>query len=238
MWPGREVRLDPLLAERMQTEDAEKEQEFPDEVPSTSPQAFEVEENAENQEIPAIPWQRFAVKVLLTLTGFLILTIILEAYAKDRVTAFSKRLMDSIGLPGLFIAVLLCDGLPQPFTYVPLIFIAVKAQIPKIQVFGVCAVASYFAALGGYLAGFSLAQMSCYQSALQRLSESQPWLPDLMHRKGALGVAIAALLPMPLAVATWTAGSFHVNFLQFLLSAGFRMPKILIFVILSDPQPF
>ncbi len=41
-------------------------------------------------------------------------------------------------LPGLFIVVLLCDGVPQPFTYVPMIFIAVKAQIPKIQVFGVC----------------------------------------------------------------------------------------------------
>ena len=33
------------------------------------------------------------------------------------------------------------------------------------------------------LAGSSLAQISCYQSALQRLSESQPWL---LEAQGAL----------------------------------------------------
>ena len=93
------------------------------------------------------------------------------------------------------------------------------------------------AALWGYFAGFSLAKVSCYQQGLERLEESQPWLPELMRRKGALGVAIAALMPVPLALATWTAGSFQVNFKHFLLSAAFRMPKILLFVLLSDSQP-
>eukprot|EP00913_Durusdinium_trenchii_P035175 g32907.t1 len=59
--------------------------------------------------------------------------------ALDQVTAFSKTIIDSIGMPGLFVAVLIGDGLPQPFTYVPLIFLAVKAQVPKSLVFGVCA---------------------------------------------------------------------------------------------------
>eukprot|EP00435_Cladocopium_sp_Y103_P054591 s1479_g17.t2 len=244
MWPGREVRLDPLLTERMQLEDEaeSKDQELLEEGPSTSPEtyAFEVDDGQENQEDSphAIPWQRFAVKAVVTLIGFLIIAVLLEIYAKAGVTRFSKQLMDSIGLPGLFIAVLLGDGLPQPFPYVPLIFIAVKAQVPKVQVFGICALGSYLAALGGYGVGFSLSKVSCYQQGLQRLSESQPWLPDLMHRKGAMGVAIAALMPVPLALATWTAGSFRVNFFQFLLSAGCRMPKILVFVILSDPKPF
>lgn len=158
MWPGREVRLDPLLTERMQLEDAEtKDQELLEEGPSTSPEAyaFEVDDGQENQEESphAIPWQRFAVKAVFTLIGFLIIAVLLEVYAKDGVTHFSKQLMDSVGLPGLFIAVLLGDGLPQPFPYVPLIFIAVKAQVPKVQVFGVCALGSYLAALGGYGVG-------------------------------------------------------------------------------------
>lgn len=42
-------------------------------------------------------------------------------------------------MPGLFLAVVIGDGLPQPFPYVPLIYVAVKAQIPKAKVFGVCA---------------------------------------------------------------------------------------------------
>lgn len=67
-----------------------------------------------------------------------------------------------------------------------------------------------------------------------RLSAARP---ELMRRRGAVGVAIAALMPVPLALATWTAGSFHVNFVHFLCSAWFRMPKILLFVLLSDPTP-
>ncbi|CAK8997976.1 unnamed protein product [Durusdinium trenchii] len=216
-------------------DDAEAQADLKDhevlEEASPSPQVFEVEDS---QELTAtVPWQRFAVKFFLTLTVFLIITLLLEIFAKDQVTAFSKTIIDSIGMPGLFVAVLIGDGLPQPFTYVPLIFLAVKAQVPKSLVFGVCASGSYLAAVGGYGAGFSLAKTSCFQQGLQRLAESQPWLPDLMQRKGALGVAIAALLPIPLALATWTAGSFRVNFPQFLISAAFRMPKILVFVLLS-----
>ncbi|CAE7525089.1 unnamed protein product [Symbiodinium natans] len=126
---------------------------------------------------------------------------------------------------------------PQPLTYVPLIYVAVKASVPRAEVFTVCATGSYFAALAGYGAGFGLMRVECYQTALHKLSAAQPWLPDLMQRRGAVGVAMAALMPIPLAIATWTAGSFRVNFLHFLVAAGFRMPKILIFVLLSGGPP-
>ena len=51
----------------------------------------------------------------------------------------NRILWKCLRMPGLFLAVLIGDGLPQPFPYVPLIYVAVKAQIPKAKVFGVCA---------------------------------------------------------------------------------------------------
>eukprot|EP00440_Ansanella_granifera_P068067 gb/GFBE01073842.1/.p1 GENE.gb/GFBE01073842.1/~~gb/GFBE01073842.1/.p1 ORF type:complete len:254 (+),score=42.59 gb/GFBE01073842.1/:1-762(+) len=179
------------------------------------------------------PWRKFAAKVLVSVSVFLLLTVLLEVFAKDEVASVSRRLMDTIGLPGLFLCVLAADGLPQPFTYVPLIFFAVKAGIAKPVVFLVCAAASYTAALSGYGIGMGLRQLECGQAFFRWLVDLQPWLPDLMQRRGAVGVALAALMPIPLALATWTAGSFRVNFLHFLLAGTFRMPKILVFVLLS-----
>mmetsp|Transcript_39176 Transcript_39176/g.73032 ORF Transcript_39176/g.73032 Transcript_39176/m.73032 type:complete len:245 (-) Transcript_39176:88-822(-) len=229
---SREVRLDPLLQteepgdveqvfERQDDDFAEPELE--------GPSSFEVETELHSPP----PFRKFAAKVVVTLITFMILTFLIEVYAKEAVHYWSTRLMKSIGLPGLFMAVLVGDGVPQPLPYVPLIYIAVQAAVPKVEVFAVCATGSYFAAVAGYGAGFVLVKMECYQKALHRLSAAQPWLPDLMQRKGAAGVALAALMPIPLAVATWTAGSFRVNFPQFLVAAAFRMPKILVFVLLS-----
>mmetsp|Transcript_78471 Transcript_78471/g.136150 ORF Transcript_78471/g.136150 Transcript_78471/m.136150 type:complete len:91 (+) Transcript_78471:2-274(+) len=65
------------------------------------------------------------------------------------------------------------------------------------------------------------------------LSEKYPMVPQLMERKGAIGVGVAGLLPVPFALATWTAGSFRVNFPRFALAGLMRMPKIAVFVLLS-----
>eukprot|EP00930_Biecheleria_cincta_P012911 TRINITY_DN11772_c0_g1_i1.p1 TRINITY_DN11772_c0_g1~~TRINITY_DN11772_c0_g1_i1.p1 ORF type:complete len:243 (+),score=31.40 TRINITY_DN11772_c0_g1_i1:69-797(+) len=197
--------------------------------------SFEVTDSLEDGEADAVapPYRKFAIKILTVVCLFLLLVILLEIYAKEAVSRFSKRLMDTIGLPGLYLFVLIADGLPQPFTYVPLIFCAVKAHVPKPVVFGVCAAGSYSAALLGYGMGASLRRLQCGEQVFQRLTEHSPWLPGLMQRKGAIGVGTAALLPIPLALATWTAGFHQIDFGRFLLAGMFRMPKILLFVLLS-----
>jgi len=198
---------------------------------------LEVDRPAESEEAEEAspPWKKFALKVFVSVTLFLLLTVLLEVYAKEKVAWFSRKLMETIGLPGLFMFVFAADGLPQPFTYVPLIFCAVKAGLPKWVVFSVCAAASYSAALFGYGLGKCIRSLSCGESLFQRLVDMQPWVPDLMQRKGAMGVAMAAMMPIPLALATWTAGSFRITFWQFLIAGLFRMPKILVFVLLSGP---
>uniref|UniRef100_A0A7S4QAX0 Uncharacterized protein n=1 Tax=Alexandrium monilatum TaxID=311494 RepID=A0A7S4QAX0_9DINO len=196
---------------------------------------FEVSQPPQDEE-QAFSWRSLLVKIVVSVTFFLSMTFLLEHFAKDKVTEVSEKLMDCIGLPGLFTIIFLADGLPQPFSYVPLIFMAVKGSVPKPMVFSTCAVASYSAGLVGYCVGSSIKarKIQCLEDFLKR--NTGPAVVDMMTRKGALGVALAALLPIPLAVATWTAGYVGVDVRQFLPAPLCRIPKIALFVILS-PSP-
>lgn len=178
-------------------------------------------------------WLRFGTKILLTLSIFLVATLVLERFADEEVTSLSLKLMDSMGLPGLFILVFLADFLPQPFTYVPLIFMAVKGSVAKPIVLAVCSAASYSAAVLGYVIGLHIRRLRLGNSFMERLTQKYPHVPGIMKRKGAVGVACVALLPIPFAMATWTAGSLQVTKRYFALAAAMRVPKIALFVLMS-----
>merc|ERR1712129_213235 len=122
---------------------------------------------------------------------------------------------------------------------VPLIFLAVKGNVSKSVVFVTCALASYSAGWMGYVVGRNIRRLPATSAYMDRLSLKYPEVPDLMERRQGIedpllrGVALAALLPVPLAIATWTAGSFHMRALPFALAALMRLPKICVFVLLS-----
>lgn len=178
-------------------------------------------------------WTSIAIKVVTGVAFFVLCSIILEKLAGDKVEGLSRAFIERIGLPGLFGAVLLADGVPQPFTYVPLIYLAVKGDVPKLTVLLVCAGASYTAALCGYGIGYCLRGPSWGRAFFELFKEKYPQVPELMETRGPVGVLLAAMLPMPLAAATWTAGFFGVSFPYFLVAALGRCPKIAVFVLLS-----
>jgi membrane protein YqaA with SNARE-associated domain len=180
-----------------------------------------------------VPFRWMVIKFAITIFGFVLLAVALEYYVDAEVTALSRQFMRFLGIPGLFLCVLLADSVPQPFTYVPLIFVAIKGSVAKPVVLGICAVASYAAALIGYLVGRKLRAVHYGAIIFGHLSVKYPFVEDLMRRRGAVGVAITAMLPIPLAIATWTAGSFRIHFPSFMLAGMMRIPKIAVFVALS-----
>lgn len=176
-------------------------------------------------------------KLLISFLVFLLVVVLLEKFAAPEVTQLSKKFLDFVGLPGLFILILILDGIPQPFTYAPLIFMAVKGgDVPKEVIFLVCAAGSYCAVLAGYAIGTVLRATSHADEFVRWLEHAHPSVPDLMKRRGALGVVIAAFLPVPLAAASWAAGAFRTNLLMMLVVAVARAPKIGLYVLLS-PGP-
>ena len=51
--------------------------------------------------------------------------------------------------------------------------------------------------------------------------------PELINRYGGVGLAIAALTPLPYSLASWAAGTSELRYWQFLLiSAPFRAIRV------------
>jgi len=178
-------------------------------------------------------WRSIMLKVAGTVGLFVVVSVFLERVAGEHITTVSRQLVERAGWPGLFLAVFVLDAIPQPFPYIPLIFVAVKGGMAKTAVLLICAGASYTAALSGYGVGRLLRGPSWGRNIFGRFAKKYPQIPDLMERRGGIGVLLAALLPAPLAIATWTAGFFGVSFPHFLAAAAGRCPKIAVIVLLS-----
>jgi membrane protein YqaA with SNARE-associated domain len=172
-------------------------------------------------------------KVAMLMLVFALLCVFLEWAAGPAISKFSKTFVENTGPFGLFAMVWFLDGFPTPFTYVPLIYLSVKGGVSRVEVGGICGLASYTAAIMGYCIGFNIRKSPCAASRLDGLIEKHPEVLKLMQERGGIGVAMAALLPVPLALATWTAGSLQVYFPHFCLAALCRVPKIALFTLLS-----
>lgn len=190
-----------------------------------------LETEAEPAALPS--WSAIAVKVLVSAALFVLLSCGLNLIAGEHIASVSQGVMDRFGLPGLFVAMFLVEALPMPLPFIPLVFLAVQGGVSKPVVFGVCAAASYTAAVCGYGIGRCLRGCGSRGACFSRLTERYPQAPELMQKRGAVGVFLATLVPIPLSAAAWPAGFFGVSFAHFLVAAMGRFPKIGVYVLLS-----
>lgn len=185
---------------------------------------------------PACSW-RSAADIAFAVLGIVILTVLINRLAGKYVEAYSQRFIRSCGLEGLFVMVFIieCVAFPWPVPYFALVYVGLAGGLPPGAVFLACGSASYLAALIGYCIGALI--RSCWPTVadwLDRLSARHPQTAQLMLERGALGVAFATLLPVPLYAVSWTAGSFKVPFPWYSLAALNRVLKVAILVVLCN----
>ena len=135
--------------------------------------------------------------------------------------ALSSWFVDRFGLAGVFAGVWFADTSPLPLTHEPVLLLGVSAGLDSWVLFATAALASVLAGPSGYLGGW----------LLRRNARLREWLegraPDFvrwMREHGVRGVVLAALLPLPFAVSTWSAGMTTVNFPKVLLASLLRIP--------------
>ena len=86
----------------------------------------------------------------------------------------------------------------------------------------VAASASVLSGIVGYGLGFALVSRSRLRGWVDR---KHPGFIRFMERHGHKGVAVAALLPIPFAVATWSAGMTRIGLGGVALASLLRIPK-------------
>jgi len=109
----------------------------------------------------------------------------------------------------------------------PLALLALSAGRTANHVFVVIASASVFAGLVGHTAGRLVGGRTFVGPWIRR---RYPGFQAFMEDWGAVGVAICALLPIPFALSTWTAGMTRVPLHKVMAASLVRIPKTAFYV--------
>lgn len=141
---------------------------------------------------------------------------------REPVTALGGWFVRELGYVGLALAVVFTDSFPFPLTHEPILLLAVTGGLPAWDVFWVGALASTGAGLVGYTGGAMLQRST---GLARRLRGRYPGVAALMGRYGALGVAVAALTPLPFSASTWLAGLMGVPVWKVAVASTLRIPK-------------
>ena len=159
------------------------------------------------------------------IVGFAVVFLVAAAvglWLKEPITSLGTAAVERLGLAGLISFVLAIDSLPTPFSYAPMMLLAVQGGMSTTLVFFTCSAASITAGLLGYGIG-RLVGMP--EWAERWLSEKYPAQLELLRKHGAWGVLIAGALPMPFAIGTWTAGAMGARLVPVALACLVRIPK-------------
>lgn len=140
-----------------------------------------------------------------------------------------QSFIDTFGLVGLFVGVILTDASIVPLTNEPLVMLALTAGVSPWTAFLVTAAASVIAGPVGWAGGRLLGTRT---NLVLKAARRQPQVVAMLTRYGARAVAAAAILPFPYAVATWLAGASGVPLKDVALASLLRIPKTAFYVAL------
>ncbi len=179
------------------------------------------------------PKQTVDAALLRRALGGLVLILVVAGVAgvvlREPITAVAEVFIGRFGLAGLFAGVLFTDASPFPLTHEPVLLLGVAMGIPWWKLAFVGSLASVTAGPVGYCGGLLLRTRS---GAATWLDRRAPGMLAFLQEWGATGVAIAALLPIPFALATWTAGLTGVPFPKLLVASLLRIPKTCFYLTL------
>lgn len=174
------------------------------------------------------------VRVWSIVAGFVIIFALAAAAGvlfREPLFGAGSWVVAQYGVVGLAVAVLVVDTFPTPMSYVPFMALGLAGGLSLMDVLVVSSIASYAGGCMGYAIGRTLGMPSRLEAWIHR---RYPRVQEMLDRYGGWGVAAIALLPVPLAVGTWSAGSLKVNARQAAVALLLRVPKTMVYVAVLD----
>jgi len=170
---------------------------------------------------------RLVGKALFGLLVLLGVSYLCGVVLREPIEVGGKAALDRLGYWGLAGGVIITDASPLPMTNEPLVILAIGAGRPANTVFAVISAASVCAGFVGYTCGRTLGDATAIGGWISR---RYPGFERFMIRYGAYGVAVCALLPIPFALSTWSAGMMRVKLWKVALASLVRIPKTAFYV--------
>lgn len=169
-------------------------------------------------------WSRTLAWIALAVIAIMAL----GALFRTPLTRIAVIVVETFGLPGLFIGVVASDALSFPVPPSAYFLISIAADSPPIATVAVTSAASLTGGTIAYLLGPLLARIPLISD---RFEQFRPRGEELFDRWGLWTVGIAAISPIPFAFACWLAGIYRdrAPFWKFFAVMLLRIPRFIVY---------
>jgi membrane protein YqaA with SNARE-associated domain len=170
--------------------------------------------------------RRKLISAAVVLVGLGVAVALVSARYEAELQATAGAIYAALGLPGLFAILFVSDAVFSPIP--PDLVLVVLSQTPHdehwVWLSLIIGIQSVFAGCTGWFLGSRLGRTRW--SALVELRQRHQ---ALIIRHGRLGIAIAALTPVPFSLSCWTAGMLNMPFRTFLAPCWLRIPRFMLY---------
>jgi membrane protein DedA with SNARE-associated domain len=178
-------------------------------------------------ELPA-PRPVDPLRLLLSLGAAIIsITLIFAAVGylfREPLLAFARWFVGELGGVGVALGFFIPDAFTVPLPNDAFSALGLAGGLPFVEVVAWSTGGSLAGGSVGFLIGRRLSLTGWYKRVM---ADRGAQVKVLIERHGSVGIALAALTPLPYSLASWAAGTSSLSYLRFLLiSAPFRALRV------------
>lgn len=154
--------------------------------------------------------------------------LLLGVFFQENIEHFATEVINQVGLTGLIAIVVVIETFPTPVGAAVPMYIAIQGGHSPWVIGLLTSATSIVSAHLGYWLGQTVGFPEKFE---QLLHTKWPNLTTSFRERGAAGLAIASMLPIPLSILTWTSGAMRMNYFGFSLAMLTRLPKQMLYVM-------
>ena len=154
--------------------------------------------------------------------------MLLGVFFQEDIERLATELITQVGLTGLIGIVVVIETFPTPIGAAVPMYIAIQGGHSPWTIGLLTSATSIVSGHLGYWLGHTVGFPEKYERLIQT---KWPSLYISFRERGAVGVAVASMLPIPLSFLTWTAGALRLNYTGFSLAMLTRLPKQMLYVL-------
>jgi len=159
--------------------------------------------------------------------GIIVLTLIFATvgyFFREPVLAFASSFVQKLGGLGVAIGFFIPDAFTVPLPNDAFSVLGLAGGLGFVEVAIWSTAGSVAGGSTGFLIGRRLSKTAWYQRVMAKRGLQ---VQDLINRYGGIGLALAALTPLPYSLASWAAGTSPLRYWHFLLiSVPFRAIRV------------
>jgi len=173
------------------------------------------------KELGEVNIKRNLIRLGVAFVIVLLLVVILRYIFGSYIESFAQVMVDSFGLPGIFVGTLVLDTLVLGISPDFILFVAIAGEMHPLGVLLTISIASILGGNAGYFIGRFLGNRKFVQKRIASYERKGHYL---MEKYGLWAVIVAAMTPIPYSTVCWIAGMLEMKYTHFMAGAVWRIP--------------